>query len=388
MVWLIQPVYDAFHDAHPVGYRVAVTAVVAVYSVSYLVALSLGPRPSRVWRIGVVSWLYVCGGLIAVVTGDPANLTFLTYAIVTGVMMLPLRVSRVLGLAVAALEVILMWWINGSVDWGTIGVLVMVTMGMAAFFGLINTVAQLRVARQDIANLAVADERARLARDLHDVLGHSLTTITLKTGLARRVLESGGDHDRAINEVREVEQLARQALTEVRATVSGYRKASLAAEIVGARAALRAARIDAELPHAVDNVPAGLQEVFAYVLREGVTNIIRHSGATKCSVRLGENWLEVRDNGTASESTPALSRAAGGGHGLSGLADRLAAVGGELVAEPLPEGGFLLRASIADGAEVGSIGVASAAGVASGERGSGDRTSRAARQSKPSVGLG
>ena len=79
--------------------------------------------------------------------------------------------------------------------------------------------------------------------------------------------------------------------------MSGYRKASLPAELVGARAALAAAEIAADLPHAVDNVPAELQEPFAYVLREGVTNVIRHSGAGHCAVRLGESWIEVRDDG-------------------------------------------------------------------------------------------
>jgi two-component system, NarL family, sensor histidine kinase DesK len=97
----------------------------------------------------------------------------------------------------------------------------------------------------------------------------------------------------------------------------------------------------------VDDVAGALQEAFAYTLREGVTNVIRHSsGATRCQVRLGVDWLEVRDDGSPSQEKVTRSREAGGGHGLTGLAERVAKVGAELEARPLPEGGFLLRVSL------------------------------------------
>jgi two-component system, NarL family, sensor histidine kinase DesK len=102
---------------------------------------------------------------------------------------------------------------------------------------------------------------------------------------------------------------------------------------------LQAAEIAADLPHAVDNVPAALQEPFAYVLREGVTNVIRHSNARRCEVRLGESWIEIRDDGTVVDSGSA-------GHGLAGLKERLAKVGGSLSAGPAPSGGFVVRASV------------------------------------------
>jgi two-component system sensor histidine kinase DesK len=97
----------------------------------------------------------------------------------------------------------------------------------------------------------------------------------------------------------------------------------------------------------VDDVAAGLQETFAYVLREGVTNVIRHSGASRCEVRLGPTWLEVRDNGRPAAELVGASRAGGGGHGLCGLAERMAAVGGTLDAGPLPHEGYRLRVSVA-----------------------------------------
>jgi two-component system sensor histidine kinase DesK len=201
---------------------------------------------------------------------------------------------------------------------------------------------ELALARDEIRTLAVAEERTRVARDLHDVLGHSLTTITVKAGLARRILESSGDVQRALAEVHDVERLTRLALTEIRATVSGYRQVSLPAEIAGARAALVAAGIDADLPQAVDDVPGELQEPFGYVLREGVTNVIRHSGASRVEIRLGQSWIEVADNGTGSSIPDSHD-----GNGLRGLRERLARVDGRLTTRPGGAGGFVLRADVA-----------------------------------------
>jgi two-component system sensor histidine kinase DesK len=230
--------------------------------------------------------------------------------------------------------------VDGSPDLNSASILVVLTIALFGTRQVILSNSELRAARDEIATLAVAEERPRMARDLHDLLGHSLTTITVKAGLTRRILESSGDGDKAIAELRDVERLSRTALSEVRSTVSGHRKASLAAELVGARAALQAAEITADLPHAVDDVPAELQEPFAYVLREGVTNVIRHSGATRCEVRLGRSWIEIRDDGSGAHGDGTS------GHGLAGLRERLAAVGGELDAGPAPDGGFVVRASV------------------------------------------
>jgi two-component system sensor histidine kinase DesK len=232
----------------------------------------------------------------------------------------------------------------GGPDWGNLALMVALTIGITSFA---KVGGDLKAANQEVARLAVAEERARVARDVHDVLGHSLTTVTLKLGLIRRLLETKpGEVERLIIEVGEAEQLSRQALSEVRATLSGYRSASLSAEVAGARAALASAGIAADLPRAVDNVLPQYQESFAYVLREGVTNVLRHSGATSCEVRLGESWLEVRDNGSAVVEDAGASRVDGGGAGLTGLADRLAEIGGRIDAGPVPGGGFLLRASV------------------------------------------
>jgi two-component system sensor histidine kinase DesK len=198
---------------------------------------------------------------------------------------------------------------------------------------------ELAHAREQLVELAVAQERARLARDVHDILGHSLTVITVKTELAGRLLEDAGSDprlDRARAEVADVEALARAALADVRATAAGTRTVSLPGELADGRRALAAAGITADLPIATDEVPARYRELFAWAVREGITNVVRHSGASWCGVRLSATGVEVRDDGRGPGP-------AAGGTGLAGLRERAAAAGGRLDTGTSPEGGFLLR---------------------------------------------
>ena len=175
-------------------------------------------------------------------------------------------------------------------------------------------------ARTELARL---DERARIARDLHDLLGHSLTTITVKARLARRLGEP--DPPRAFQEMAEVEAIARGSLADVRAAVSNYH-VTLAGELASGRELLRAAGISADLPGAVDVVDPAHQELFGWVVREGLTNIVRHAHATSCAVRLSASSVEVVDDGVGGDGTP--------GNGLSGLRDRVLAAGGVVYAGP------------------------------------------------------
>jgi two-component system sensor histidine kinase DesK len=189
-------------------------------------------------------------------------------------------------------------------------------------------------ARDENAVLAVSAERNRFARDLHDILGHSLTVITVKAELANRLLDV--DTERARAELADLERLSRDALADVRRAVEGYRDLSLAGELARAREALTAAGIHAELPGSTDEVPSELRELFAWTVREGVTNVIRHSGATRCSVRLTPGAVEVWDDG----SGPCPE--GGAGHGLAGLRERAAAAGAVLVTRPVEPSGFAL----------------------------------------------
>jgi two-component system sensor histidine kinase DesK len=345
LFYLIQPVTAVLGGHYPGWQVVIVITLVVVFSLSYLGVIWRGQMSSHLIRVLFIAYLSLFPIGLALVLG-PDMLTFFTYAISPALMLLPANVGAAFGLACTGALLLTSRIVTGHTNWGNGLILLVLTMAMFAFGGLFRTVRKLRATQNKMARLAVAEERSRLARDLHDVLGHSLTTITVKAGLARRVLETSTDRQRAIDEVRDVEELARRALADVRATVSGYRTASLPAELVGARAALSAAGIAADLPRAVDNVAGALQTTFAYVLREGVTNVIRHSNAGRCEVRLGDTWLEVRDDGRSAADVVMSSRINGGGHGLSGLAERVATVNGTLDAGPLPEGGFMLRVSV------------------------------------------
>jgi two-component system, NarL family, sensor histidine kinase DesK len=194
-------------------------------------------------------------------------------------------------------------------------------------------------ARAELARLAAENERFRIARDLHDLLGHSLTTITVKAGLARRL--GAADHDRALQEMAEVETVARRLLADVRAAVANYRDVTLTGELATGRELLRAAGIAADLPGAVDIVDPAHQELFGWAVREGLTNIVRHAHASSCAVRLSASCVEIVDDGVGVAAPP--------GNGLSGLRERAAAAGGVVDAGPLEPHGWRLRVSLSPG---------------------------------------
>jgi two-component system sensor histidine kinase DesK len=196
---------------------------------------------------------------------------------------------------------------------------------------------ELRRARAAIARLAVEEERARFARDLHDLLGHSLSVIALKSELAGRLVPEGS---LAATEVHDIERVSRDALREVREAVTGYRQPTLAAELAGARTALAAAGIECAVIQETGPLPPAAEAVFAWTVREGATNVIRHSRARRCSIRLSRRVdsaeIDVVDDGAPVSNGEH-------GSGLKGLAERVAARGGRLDASPLPHEGYRLR---------------------------------------------
>ena len=187
-------------------------------------------------------------------------------------------------------------------------------------------------AREEIAGLAVTEERSRFARDLHDILGHSLTVITVKAELAGRLLDV--DPERARAEVADLERLSREALADVRRAVEGYREITLPGELARARAALAAADIDADLPTSADAPQGDARELFAWAVREGVTNVVRHSRARSCRVTLDATSVTVTDDGVG----PASGAAEAPGHGLRGLRERAAALDATVLTQVLDPG--------------------------------------------------
>ncbi|WP_203960720.1 sensor histidine kinase [Actinocatenispora thailandica] len=317
----------------PVPLTWLAAVLVVCYGVGCVLAPWYGTAALRRGRIAIVAVMFLLGAAPAVLLAAPHYLTDLTYALSIALMLLPLRHALLLGLATVVAQIVWMLLAQGEVAWVQVAILVGVTATLGTVFALNFTVVHLRAAREQVARMAVHEERERVARDMHDVLGHSLSTITVKLGLTRRILQSSGDVALAVGEVTELENMARAALSEMRATISDYRTLSLDSELAGARTALRAGGVRADLPATTDAVRAELREAFGYVVREAVTNVLRHSDAELCTVRLGTDWIEITDNG-------GTAGGAGAGNGLTGLAERLAAVSGTLEHGPAPGGGF------------------------------------------------
>jgi len=181
--------------------------------------------------------------------------------------------------------------------------------------------------RHDVVErqMVLVAERERVARDVHDVLGHSLTVVTVKAELAERLIDA--DPERAKKEVQQIRSLSREALAEVRATVSGLRVARLSDELVEARSALSAAGIEADVAPDADAVDPRHRIIVAWVLREAITNVVRHSRATWCAVTLSSDRIVVEDDGVG---TPARVAEAG----LRGIRERVSAAGATLVVGP------------------------------------------------------
>ena len=194
-----------------------------------------------------------------------------------------------------------------------------------------------RILEQRTHELEINEERNRMARDMHDILGHSLTVIALKTELATRLVDTAPDQVKA--ELTEVQSLARSALADVRATVNSYRELSLAGELARATNVLTSAGIRADLPLTVEVVDPDLRELFAWVVREGVTNVVRHAHASRCKVELTTDSIEVVDDGIGLNSAGTSD-----GHGLEGLRQRCQDNGADLTIEtPSSGSGTVLR---------------------------------------------
>ncbi|MEV5147643.1 histidine kinase [Streptomyces sp. NPDC052727] len=182
-------------------------------------------------------------------------------------------------------------------------------------------------AREVEARLAVAEERLRFGRDLHDVLGRNLSVISLKSELAVQLARRG--RPEAVEQMIEVQRVAQESQREVRAVVRGYREADLGVELAGAQGVLTAAGIDCEVRAETGGLPAEVQSALGWVVREATTNVLRHGDAGRCEVELavheGHVVLTVENDGAAAPS-------GGGGSGLAGLRERLAAVDGTLEA--------------------------------------------------------
>lgn len=349
LVFLASAVSAAWSNPDRLRGAVALVAL-AVFAVGY-VAVFARTRALRnraaFWpvrsRLAVLAGAVALTALTTVGAGEHA-LAMAIYLAVLVMFVLPLLQALVGVALVAAATATLPRVVPGWHAEDDLALQVVITA--FAIWGVLQLVernSELLQAHQEIARMAVESERTRFARDLHDILGHSLTVLTVKAELAGRLVRI--DPDRAEAEIAEVERLARDALADVRAAVAGYREANLAGELVAARAALDAIGIEAELPGAVDVVPGERRELFGWTVREGVTNVVRHSGARRCRIELAVDGVSVEDDGRGPRGHGNGNARADGvpHHGLEGLRERADAAGAALVVGRSALGGFLLR---------------------------------------------
>lgn len=342
LLFLVSPVTEAL-KRHPGPWGVALTvAVTLVFAVCYLGTLGNASKTDR--RFGWLSFagMVAMAVVFCVVAGEGGMFAFVYLAAGGAMMFRPfIALLWTIGLIVTASAIPLAvpsWEFEPSIPFA-VGMSALASFG---FMQLLRRNWELQDAQQQIARLAVNEERLRFSRDLHDILGHSLTVITVKAELAGKLVSRSPE--RAGAEIADVERLAREALADVRSTVAGYRATSLAAEITQARRSLEAAGIAAVLPHAVDEVTGPQRELFGWVVREGVTNVVRHSHAHTCIVRITPSSVEVVDDGSV--ATAVDERSLHEGTGLAGLRERVVAAGGTLVAGPSSGGGFRLFAEV------------------------------------------
>ncbi|MEU0488463.1 histidine kinase [Nocardiopsis sp. NPDC006139] len=233
---------------------------------------------------------------------------------------------------------------------------------VSALLGLNETVRELRRTREELALAAVDRERLRFARDLHDLLGHSMSVIVVKAEAVRRLAPR--DAAAAAAQAADIEEVGRRSLTEIREAVSGYREDGLTRELERAVPALEGAGIAVAVRRSGPPVPARAEAVLGWVVREAVTNVLRHSGAASAELSVehadGTVRVTVADDGGGGPAPGGGPREGrrdgprerrGGGHGLAGLGERLALAGGRLESGALPGGGFRVVAElpVADG---------------------------------------
>ena len=349
-------------DLPPVDRLLATTALlmfVAVLAVGWR-ARAHGTPIARTSRFSAVFWLAQTAIAGILVLRDPhlGWVALFYFASTSASRLLPERRAQ-LAIAITGLvSAACIGWSTSDVGDALIQGFSIAMIGFLIYSvgALQRTNRALEEARHELARLAVADERSRIARDLHDTLGHSLSLITLKSELAGRLLPD--DPVRARSEIADVERVARDSMTAVRETIGGFRQPTLSAELGGVTDALRAAGIDVRFETEELPLAPVADALIAWTVREGVTNVMRHSGATSCTIRIGQMgsgvYAEIVDDGRGTAGLAASDRAAGdvavdgshAGFGLRGLAERVASLGGVLDAGPLPDRGFRLRVTL------------------------------------------
>jgi two-component system sensor histidine kinase DesK len=397
LVYLASPLSSLLKQGHSAVYDDGAVALTAVFAAIYLwliVAFTgpprgAGPAESRRgarWAEPAFAVLFAIAVASSVIYGSAGIVMWIFVASAAGWGIRgQRRALRVLGLTISCYLVLGVTSHLSSRDF----LVVLLPLVLSGSLGIvfrrrIELTRQLTTAREEIERMAAAQERLRLARDMHDLTGQSLSMITLKSELAVRLLgrlPEGPDRDRARDEIEQVAAVSRQTLHDIRQAVSGYRRPTLAVEAITARGALESAGItcrdDPELTLASGTFDPDAEAALAWCLREAVTNVIRHSGAGNCCLSLTRHSrtivLKVRDDGhgyepaagdastspgtsepaardasTRSDASTGANPGASPGTGLRGMSERLSGVGGTLELRPAVTG-FALVATVPAG---------------------------------------
>ena len=364
LIYLISPVSGLFSGHHGPLWIAAGVAITIVFSASYVTIICNSGRWPRQARRGLAV-IALLAALACVVYGEAWTPLWIYVSAAAGMVLAAPGYGRRMAmygvLAVGACYVLFSWLAHVGIAQFLAVLLPVVLVGVAmiGFRLQIQLTHELTEARETVAKLATNEERLRLARDMHDLTGQSLSMITLKSELAAKrlcKLPASAERDVVLGDLGDIGRVSRQTLHDIREAVSGYRRPTLAIEVITARNALDAAgmRLDDDpgLTLRSGTFDADSEAVLAWCLREAVTNVIRHSGAKNCRIRLterpGELSLEVSDDGRGLSHAHA-DAPTGKGAGLRGMSERLSTEGGRLslgAADPARGHGFKLTATI------------------------------------------
>ncbi len=350
LVYLIQPVSALFGHQYGVAWIAGGLAITVAFCVIYMLVLMYSDTQPRLARYGLVV-IALLAALACAVYGKDWVPLWIYVSAATGMVLAAEpdgRRAAMLGVGAVGACYLFFCWVSHLDLTNTLVILLpvlLIGLAMMGFRMQMTLMRELAQARGTVAKLAANEERLRLARDMHDLTGQSLSMITLKSELAAKRLArlpSSAGRDAVLTELGDIGRVSRQTLHDIREAVSGYRRPTLAIEVITARNALEAAGIglddDAGLTLRSGTFDPDAEAVLAWCLREAVTNVIRHSRARHCRIRLaertGELSLEVTDDGRGLAEQDQENP---GGSGLRGMSERLSAIGGRLAlgwAEP------------------------------------------------------
>lgn len=334
LVFLAWPILNIFLSETGLVWKLLSTALLLGFGAIYLLSFAVArpfPKLPRWFNTLLYSLVLVLLIALASFSAGESVLSLAPFFIAVWLFNHPLRLALPVSVFILTATAIGLFWANSTSAPYIAGSMAIALIIMLGIYISTEREESARLLHQD---LRLARQRESFARDVHDVLGHSLTVISVKAELAKRLIET--DPGRAASELEDVQRMARQSLGEVRATIEHLRSPRLGDQLAAARTALDAAGIEAELPgrDALTGIPASHQEVLAWCLREAVTNVVRHADAIRCTIRLAPDRLTITDDGVGPDHRadhPA-------GKGIEGMRSRVAEISGMVSITPARPG--------------------------------------------------